>query len=300
MKSFTTLTNYAASLSQNTSTANAALFAQMINDAQRYLVQKYFFNEATTTILTVANQTAYALPYDYSKLKTGTVTVGTLKWNPVQVLSEQDWENITNFPLTSDIPNNFFIYNNQFRLWPTPSTSGNTITFNYQRRVTDLTVADYTTGTVSATNGNATVTGAGTAFLTNYLPAAGSVLALNLWIKLAPPGGDGNWYQVSSIASNTSLTLVNPYQGGTTSGATFVVGQMPVLLEDFHDLLAYRALKIYFSSVAPSAEKAKEFGDLYDLGIQSLDSYAGQKAQTVNLRGRVNTINGNLFPSNLG
>ena len=364
----TDLLQYALSLSQNTSTDNVAIFKGLINDAHRYLLQKYFFNETSFSITTVANQMAYNLPYDYSKLKTGTVTVGTLKWNPTQVLSEKDWENITVFPLYSDIPNNFFIYNGQFKLWPIPSTgsttatytalvgtlhtgdtvtvgsvsgtiiaftsttmqlaissgltlstgafttsagasgtisantvtAGNTITFNYQRRVTDLTINDYTTGTVSATQGSYTITGSGTGFLANYLASAGSVLPLNLWIKIASPSGDGNWYQISSIQSATSLTLVNTYQGANTTGATYVIGQMPLLLEDFHDLLVYRPLKIYFSSINPQPEKAKEFSDLYDLGIQSLDSYAGTKGLTVNLRGKINTINANLFPNSIG
>lgn len=296
----TDLLQYALSLAQNTNTQNLAIFKGLINDTHRYLMQKYFFNEATTTIVTVANQQAYSLPYDYSKLKTGTITVGTLKWNPTQVLSEKDWENLTVFPLYSDIPNNFFIYNNQFKIWPIPSSSGNTITFNYQRRVTDLTLADYTTGTVSATNGSTTITGAGTGFLANYLAVAGSVLPLNLWIKITPPSGDGNWYQISSITSATVLTLVNSYQGGTTSGASYTIGQMPLLLEDFHDLLVYRPLVIYFSSINPQPQKAKEFQDLYDLGIKALDDYAGSKGLTVNLRGKINTINGNLFPQSIG
>ena len=33
------------------------------------------------------------------------------------------------------------------RRWPIPSTTNNTITFNYKRRVTDLTLTDYAVGT---------------------------------------------------------------------------------------------------------------------------------------------------------
>lgn len=296
----TDLVNYAASLSQNTSAINIALLRPMINDSHRYLLEKYFFNEASTTIPTVAQQQFYNLPYDYSKLKTFTITQGQLRWTPTEILSREDWDRLNVFPYYSDIPNNYFIYNNQLGIWPIPSTTANTITFNYKRRVTDLSITDYTTGTVSATNGNATITGSGTSFLTTFLPASGTVLPLNLWLKITPPSGDGNWYQVSSITSNTSITLVNTYQGISTSGASFVIGQLPLLLEDYHDLLVYRVLMIYFSTIVDNPNKRKEFADLYQSGIEMLDGYAGSKALQVNLRGAINTINPNSYPSSIG
>lgn len=300
MKSFTTLQNLANSLSQNTNSVNATLMAQMISDAQRYLIEKYFSNESSTTIVTVSQQQFYSLPFDYSKLKTGTITVGQLRWNPTEILSRADWDSLNVFPYYSDIPNNYFIYNGQMGFWPIPSSNGNTITFNYKRRVTDLSITDYSTGTVAVTNGSATVTGTTTGFLANYLPVAGSVLNLNLWIKVTPPSGDGNWYQISSITSATVLTLVNTYQGGTTAGASYVIGQMPVLLEDYHDLLVYRPLMIYFSSINPQPQKAQEFKTLYDEGIAMMNNYIGSKALNVNLRGKINTINPNSYPMNIG
>lgn len=369
MKSYTTLKNLAGSLSQNTSTTNLALFDQLINDSHRYLLEKYFFNEASTTILTAFQTQFYNLPYDYSKLKTGTITIGSLKWTPTEVLSREDWDKLNVFPYYADIPNNYFIYNNQIGFWPIPSANslsfktqtgnftvgltvtgatsgatgvissqvdngttgtlsfstvtgvfianeiitdtstgsatintplGNTITFNYKRRVTDLTLGDYTTGTVTATNGSTTITGSGTGFVANYLPSAGSVLPLNLWIKITPPNGDGNYYQISSLTSATALTLTNAYTGLTTAGASFIIGQMPLLLEDYHDLLLYRALMIYFTTIVDNPNKRKEFADMYQEGINKLDDYAGSKALQVNLRGAINTVNPNAYPQNIG
>lgn len=53
MKSFTTLTNLYTNLSNNSSPANVSLGQQLINDQQRYLIQKYFDNERTVTTTTV-------------------------------------------------------------------------------------------------------------------------------------------------------------------------------------------------------------------------------------------------------
>ena len=365
----TDLVSYATRLSLNTSPNNIELFKGLINDSHRYLIQKYFSNESSTTILTVGDQQDYPLPFDYSKLKTGTLTIGNLKWTPTEILSRMDWDKlnaITNY--YSDIPNNFFIYNGNFSLWPTPSTGstaltytgltgtlvagntitagsasgkiltsssttiqvavssetafstgsfttsngatgtitatainvGNTISYNYKRRVTDLTFSDYVTGTLTATNGSAIITGAGTGFVANYLPSAGSVFNLNLWLKITPPLGDGNWYQINSLDSATQLTLVNKYTGGSTSGATFVIGQMPVILEDFHNLIVFHSLITYFSSIVDNPGKLKEYKEAYDEGILKMDEYVGSKALNINLRGAINTLNPNIYQQNIG
>lgn len=179
-------------------------------------------------------------------------------------------------------------------------TPGNTLTFNYKIRVPDLSFTDYSTGTVTVTNGSTTITGATTGFLANYLPLAGSVLNLNLWIKVPAPNGDGNWYQISSIESATSLTLKSPYNGSTKAGATYVIGQMPLLLEDYHNLLVYYALVVYFNSINHDAEKLAEFKEKYDDGIKMMDSYANRKTIQVNLRQQIELKNPNSYPQSIG
>jgi hypothetical protein len=67
----------------------------------------------------------------------------------------------------------------------------------------------YKTGTISVTNGSPTVTGSGTAWLTNV--AAGECL----------PGPDGELYEVLSVESNTSLTLAANYAGSTLTGQSY-------------------------------------------------------------------------------
>lgn len=428
MKSYQTLRNYAGSLSQNTTTTNLALFDQLINDSHRRFLEKYFFNESATTITTVSQQQTYDLPFDYSKLKTGTLTIGTLKWNPVEILTRREWDDLNVFPYYADIPNNYYIYGNRFHLWPIPSTTGNVITFNYKKRVPDLTFSDYTTGTISATTNSVTLTGAGTGWLANYLPTAlplltnattstnsplptymysngalgvgatitmsaagiltvggitvalndvvlvknetgsnapynglykcttagtstvaavltrstdndvaaefvgkavfvsntsitwaytnltapvvgttpitvtvtNSVMNLNLWIKITAPSGDNNWYQISSIESATSLTLVNTYQGTTTSGASYTIGQMPLLLEDYHDVIVFDSLVTYFSTIVDNPNKAKEFMIRRDEITKMMDTYVGTKSLNVNLgRPRVGQ-NPNLYGQNFG
>jgi hypothetical protein len=363
MKSLTVLSNLYQSLSNNTSAENVALGIQNMNDGHRYLMQKYFFNEKTHTATTIGDQQAYPLPFNYSKLKTGTIIVGNLRWNPTEILTRRDWDDLNVFPYYADIPVNFFIYNNKLEFWPIPSTGstqatytgltgtlvsgniitqgtntgkiltftdttmqiavdagstfgagafttsngatgtitattitpGNTISFNYKIRVPDLSLADYSAGTVTATNDSYVVTGSGTLWLTQFSTTAGDVEATNLWIQFPLPKGDGNWYQIKSIDSATQLTLVQPYEGNTESTMTYTIGQMPLLLEDYHNLIVYYALIIYYNSINPDATRLANFQKMYDAGIEMMDDYVGSKSLNVNL-GRVRTMaNPNLF-----
>jgi hypothetical protein len=297
MKSYTKLRTLFGTLSQNTSSTNLTLGDELINDAHRRILEEFFFNEATATI----QQQEYDLPFDYSKLKTGTLTIGQLKWNPSEILTRRDWDSLNVFPYYADIPSNYFIWNeNKFNLFPIPSTTGNTITFNYKKRVPDLTFADYVTGTVSATNASATITGSATGWLANYLPVAGSVLNLNLWIQVTSPKGDNGWYQIASIESATSLTLVKTYQGGTTSVANYTIGQMPLLQEDYHDVLVFDALVTYFSSIVDNPTKLREFTIRRDSIVTMMNDYIGTKSLNVNLARPRMGNNPNLYQNTIG
>lgn len=72
-------------------------------------------------------------------------------------------------------------------------------------------MAWYRTGTVAVTNGSATITGAGTAWVANVAAGHGVVLP------------DGRVYEVLAVVSNTSITLGGPYLGGTASGQSYVI-----------------------------------------------------------------------------
>ncbi len=182
-------------------------------------------------------------------------------------------------------------------------TPGNQIAFNYQIRVPDLTLDDYSAGSVSVTNGSTTsltVTGSGTSWLSTFSPTPGSVKNLNLWIQFTSPLGDGNWYQIDTVDSNTQITLLQPYQGAAASGVSYTIGQMPLILEDFQDLLVYRTLEIYYSSVNKDMEKKAVYRELYNEGIRMMDAYVGTKSIDVNLGRKYQVRNPNIYQQNFG
>ena len=69
----------------------------------------------------------------------------------------------------------------------------------------------YRAGTVALTNGSSTVTGSGTAFIANAGIGEGLI---------AP---DGRTYEITNIASDTSLTISPAYLGSTASGQAYAV-----------------------------------------------------------------------------
>lgn len=251
-----------------------------------------------TTALSVGGVQFYPAPPNYSKLKDLTIMIGSLKWTPTEVHSQEEWDRLNVFPYYADIPNNFFIFpggdhNGQIGLWPIPSTTGNIITYNYKFRVPDLSLADYTTGTVAVSNNATAIVGT-----TTVWTATTNTQNESRWLQIAETKGDNQWYQVASVDTGTGMTLYGAYQGITVSGGSYTLGQMPILNEDFHDMLVYRSLMIYYSSIAKDADKYKMFKELYDERLKLLQEYCGTKTINVNLGRRPINRNPNLYGQN--
>ena len=265
MRSFTNLTTNFGTLSKNSSTSNIALGAQLINSSIQVLVNKFYFNEASFTTSTVASQQFYNLPPQCRKIINVTGTIGNVVWVTKDSPDRNYWDILNTIPFTQDFPIFHFIWNHntQVGIWPTPASSGNTITVNYQARNVDLSQPDYTTGTVTTINGSSALTFAGSTLVSNMA---------NRWIQISAPQGDNQWYQILSVntVANTAVLYGN-YTGTSTSGASFIIGEMSVLPEDYQDLPLYRSLQIYFTSIVPNVNNAKLYEGLFDKGYEQLN-----------------------------
>lgn len=104
----------------------------------------------------------------------------------------------------------------------------------------------YATGTASFTNGSATVTGTGTSWIAGAARGEGVV---------AP---DGRIYEITNIASDTSLTIAPAYLGATQSGATYRIIPSQSYIRELAAEVA--ALVASYASVVNTAG-AGAFGD---------------------------------------
>jgi hypothetical protein len=265
----------------------------------------------TSAISTVGYQ-YYSIPAQISKITDNTITIGQLKYTIIPIQTRVEWDKVNTLPYSSDIPQYAFIYNGTLGIFPIPSTTGNTLSFNYKARVSDFsnnflfsdivgtafiageTAYDYQKGTVLGSNNSTTVTGTSTAWATAF-PTGKDITQYNLYLSANPSKGDGLWYPISTFDSATSLTLALPLVDAIDSTSTYSIGQMPVLFEDFADTIVYGALMIYFSSIVKDPERAKLFERMYRERLVLMSEYLGSKQVMVDLGGTPNPINTNLY-----
>jgi len=297
VKSYTGLRNLYATLTNNNDSANLVLGDELINDSLRrvYSERDWDFLQKSGTASTVAGTQFYTLPYDYDELIDVTITIGTTKYVPIECPNQTFWDYLNrSTTFQSDFPEYYYIFNGQIGFYPTPSGSNsNAITYNYRRKVVDLSIADFTTGTVSATNGSTTITNSGSNWTA---PMAGR------FIKLTPTNtaastGDGVWYEVASVSSATVLLLVKPYNGTTTAGAAYTLSQVPILPESYQDMPVYDAASTYFSSINPNRMQAELYAKKAEYLLNKLRADHGTKTTDPSIHDAFprKILNPNLF-----
>lgn len=298
MKTYTQLRNLYGTLTNNSSSANLTLGDQLMNDEYKSVCAErdWDFLLRTNTFVTVASQQSYNFPADYGELVSVTVLVGSYQWTPIEISSATEWDRINGQPsFVSQYPQYFFVFNGTIKFWPTPSASANTVTITYRKRVTDLSIADYTTGSVSAvTNGASAVTGSGTTWTA---PMVGRYLQITL-TNTAGQSGDSEWYLISAVGSATTLTLTDSYQGTTISGnTTYTIGQVSALPEEFQQLPLYKALANYYTSIEPEMDRADRYNVEYERLKRGLVESYGMQTENVNIEssGSFGQINPNLI-----
>ena len=76
---------------------------------------------------------------------------------------------------------------------------------------------------------------------------------------------------ISATSTSTILVLKNQYTGNSTAGASFTIGQVPILPEDYQDLPLYRMGLIYYTTRFPDATRAQLYQGLWDTGEEKLN-----------------------------
>lgn len=264
MKSYTTGRNFYGKLTKNSNSDNLTLGDELANDAYRKIAafKDWPWLERLRTLTTTASTQFVNLPYDCDQVKSVAVIVSSQRHTPKPAPSREFWDELNFSSTTSDIPEYWFVFNGQLGLWPIPASSSNTINVNQKSRVIDLSVADYTTGTiVTATNGGTAVVGSGTSWNASMVGRF-----IRITHSDAANVGDGVWYEIASVTDTTHLALTRAY-GGTSiaaGSATYTIGQMPLLPEAFHEMPWLKAASIYWSKENDSraAQYGKEYNEL--------------------------------------
>lgn len=257
----------------STDTTTTALLVQLWNDSIRTMCNirggKLRFLETVNTVATVADQQAYQVPARVRKVIDLYITVGNNIYLPTPIYNPEQWNLILASRLgTSDVPLFYYVQDTQILIAPTPATSSNTITIRGRLNTRDLSIADYTTGTiVSVANGGTAVVGSGTTWTASM---AGR------YIKITDSDtankGDGFWYEIASVGSATTLTLVAPYEGTSIAAgaAAYKIGQMTPLPDAYDMGPIYRALALFYQINDPLHPAFfNQYWKLYDGGQEA-------------------------------
>jgi len=277
MLTYTQLQTLYQALTNDTSTENQANGAVWMNQAYRQIcaVRPWYWLEQSATSATVANQQFYDLPYDYDKLISVYQTVGSYKYVPRELVGQDDWNRLNQQQAyQSNYPVWYHIFNGQVGFWPTPSTTGQSITFQYRRNVVDLSIDNYATGTV-ATAGTTAIVGTGTSWNSSMV---GKYLVVTP-SATAATAGDGYAYKIASVTDTTHLTLAIAYAGANVTGASYSIGQAPAIPEAFQDMIAYKAAQQYYLTRNPDPQRVQNFKMMYD---EKWDGLVQDSKKTVN------------------
>jgi hypothetical protein len=271
-------------------TANAFEVSTQINGSA---VATSGTQSGTHTVLTQR----YMLPAYISKPQSVYVTVGSYRYVPIEVTNRLEWDKLNEVQISSNIVTHYFVYDGAIEIFPRQSSS-NVITFNARRIAKDLSIADYTTGTVDiVTYGSTLVTGSGTSWST---PMAGR------WIKITPgntasSSGDGYWYEIDAVTSSTTLILRKAYLGTsltTGASAAYTIGEVSLIPEPHDQIPVFEALKFYFTSVDPDATKAKLYATAStELQVQMFKDYTSKTNVVLDSGDQNEVVNPNLLIS---
>lgn len=250
MRTYTTLRNTTAALC-NVSTSDTAKMTkidQYNNDSIRTMCNlqggKLRFLESTSDMYTVASQETYQIPNKYRKLidlwiysdsnASGATSRSTV-YSPEMVFDPVKWKQILQYRFgTQDVPYFTYVERTTFKIQPIPSTSGRKITLRGRLLTKDLTIADYTTGTITTVPYTTTFTaivasGATTATLSStWGLATGSYLIAfsnneTRPVTLTNGSAAVTWTTALTSAATASIT-VNAANGGSlivASGTAF-------------------------------------------------------------------------------
>jgi hypothetical protein len=267
---------------KDTSTPSQTFFKQRINANDEFIVSKLpsYLNETVRTFSTVADQQYYHYPWEIREIEGLTITINSVIYPLIPIHSNRRWNEINAIQIQAGaIPLHYFKRQRDFGIWPIPQAVY-TGTIEYTVRGGGMVREDYTQGTVTTVENDATVEGAGSpawSITTNILA--------DDWFSLTDSNGEprGSWYRVGSITDADTLELESVFEEDGEAGATYVIGQTPEGPEEGHELRAYGALMDYFLSFRQSPTKAKVWANLFwtgDPGISRQIAVAERKPWT--------------------
>lgn len=242
MKTFNQTVTDFQTLSNDASTGTQTLAKTLVNLANHRILGRgdWNFNKDSKDYTTVALQQEYDPPYNADKIEFVNFYAGSIWYAPKEMRSDDYWTILNRTTVYSDAPQFWHISTRtrKFGLYPIPSSAGNTIRVVFTKKIRDLSVADYTTGTVTTVANSITITGAGTTFTPRMVGS---------WIKITSTTtvlGD-MWFEINGYTSATVIT-VRESVPVAVAGASFTISELIPFPDGFEDIPLWFALDKYY------------------------------------------------------
>lgn len=260
----------------STDTVNSATLMQFFNDSRRTVGGinggKWPWLEIEETSLTVADQEYVEIPNHIRRIITARqqngASTGSVVYPLRMVFDPQRWDIILAQLLgSSDVPWYAYQRNQRLYIQPTPSSTGNLVIMRGRMKIRDLSVADYTTGTVvTATTDSKAIVGNGSTVWTASM--AGRYIRITE--TNAANGGDEYWYEIASVQDANHLTLTKPYQGTSIAVGTaaYIIGQITYEPETYQMAPIYRAVAQWWDFKEDMALSSR-YWKAYDGGVEA-------------------------------
>jgi hypothetical protein len=246
---------------QDVSAASLIVIKRAINQGMHKFgaILNRDWRDVERTFQTAANQTYYQSPEDAIRIKSITVTVGSVTYPLTEIVDEEVWQDLNRTLTTSSVPTNYYVKgSDQYGIYPTPSAI-NTGTITFEGNMRDMTADDYSTGTIAVTAASQAVVGTGTTF-------TAAMVGRTLFVDPVGGTGDGSGYKISAFTDTTHISLENNYAGATASGQSYLLGQVPDIPDEFHESLVDYGCYRYYKRRRDMAT-AKEMKAAFDEAV---------------------------------
>lgn len=220
---------------------------------------KDYMTQTTVSKTTVASQQYYNYPAGIVNIESVVVTIGSVRYPTTVVNSQYQWDWLNSLQVQpTAIPQFIFPRKLDFGIYPIPQDAY-TMTFNYHYRDRNLSVEDYTDGTVAVTNNSTLVTGTGVTF-TEAMEGR--------WLEITSTSntGQGYFYLITDVPTSSTLTISPSYEGATGSTLTYRIGECPAFPDEGHIILVDGVTADFYQGVRADIEKATWFNNRFWTG----------------------------------
>jgi hypothetical protein len=209
----------------------------------------------------------YQIPKDADTPKEVLAYNGASWTSLIEVVDELTWRQMNRVVLTGPATHFFVQGTDEIGLYPAPAANvSEGLELIFEKRQLKLIQDDYTTGTVAIVNGTTTLTHSAAGFTEQMIGRA---------IELTD-GSDGNFYKLSAFTSNSIMTIDNYYQGLTVTAATFRIGEVMDIPEEYLQAPVDYAMWRY--ELGHDTTKAQIFRDSYQEQLKDCKSNYGRKS----------------------